>query len=54
MLAAQDGLAGPTAVIGPSPHPVCPLTPIAVPYKVDLHAKRGGGMVAAQVYSKAK
>lgn len=53
-LAGQDGMAGPTAVIGAAPRPMCPIIPMAVPYKVDLHAKKGGGPVAAQLYSKPK
>ena len=53
-LAGQDGMAGPTAVIGAAPKPMCPIIPMAVPYKVDLHAKKGGGAVAAQLYSKPK
>lgn len=53
-LAAQDGMAGPTAVIGASPKPMCPMIPMSVPWKIDLFAKRGGGSVAAQVYSKPK
>lgn len=53
-LAGQDGMAGPTAVIGAAPKPMCPIIPMAVPYKVDLHAKKGGGPVAAQLYSKPK
>lgn len=53
-LAGQDGMAGPTAVIGAAPKPMCPVIPLAVPYKVDLHAKKGGGSVAAQLYSKPK
>ena len=54
VLAGQDGMAGPTAVIGAAPRPMCPLVPLAVPYKSDLYAKKGGGAVAAQVYSKPK
>jgi hypothetical protein len=53
-LAGQDGMAGPTAVIGAAPKPMCPIIPMAVPYKIDLYAKKGGGPVAAQLYSKAK
>lgn len=53
-LAGSDGMAGPTAVIGGSGKPMCPIIPAAVPYKVDLYAKRGGGPVAAQLYSKPK
>ena len=54
LVAGQDGMAGPTAVIGAAPKPMCPLVPIAVPYKIDLYAKKGGGQVAAQLYSKPK
>jgi hypothetical protein len=53
-LAGQDGMAGPAAVIGATPKPMCPLLPMAVPYKIDLFAKAGGGQVAAQLYSKPK
>jgi len=51
--AGTDGMAGPTAVIGGNPK-MCPAIPVAIPYKVDIFAKSGGGQVAAQVYSKAK
>ncbi|MDF2694369.1 MAG: hypothetical protein K0S65_2752 [Labilithrix sp.] len=54
ILAGQDGMAGPTAVVGAAPRPMCPILPVTVPYKIDLHAKKGGGLVAAQLYSKAK
>lgn len=54
LLAAQDGMAGPTAVIGAAPKPMCPIAPIAVPYKIDIYAKKGGGLVGAQVYSRRK
>lgn len=54
VLAGQDGMAGPTAIIGAALKPMCPIIPVAVPYKIDLHAKKGGGQVAAQLYSKAK
>lgn len=53
-LAGQDAMAGPGAVVGGGSKPLCPLVPIAVPYKVDLHAKRGSGPVAAQLFSKRK
>jgi hypothetical protein len=53
-LAGQDGMAGPTAVIGASPKPMCPIVPLSVPYKIDLFAKKGGGPVAAQLYSKPR
>ncbi len=34
--------------------PMCPVIPLSVPYKIDIYAKKGGGPVAAQVYSKPK
>ncbi len=52
--AGQDAMAGPTAVLAPSPQPLCPQIPIAIPYKVDVLARKGGGMVGAQVYSKPR
>lgn len=36
------------------PTPTCPLLPIAVPYKLDVHAKSGAGEVVVQIYSKPK
>lgn len=54
MSAGTDQMTGPTAVIGAAPKPLCPAIPLAVPYKVDIYAKSGGGAVGAQVYSKAK
>lgn len=53
-LVGQDGMIGPTAVLGAPPQPMCPSLPIAIPYKVDLHAKTGFGPIAAQVYSKPR
>lgn len=54
VIVGQDGMDGPAAVIGAAPRLMCPIVPVTVPYKVDLYAKRGGGMVAAQLYSKPK
>lgn len=54
LLAGQDGMTGGTAVIGASPAFICPLVALPVPYKIDLFAKKGGGPIAAQVYSKPK
>jgi hypothetical protein len=54
LLAAQDGMAGSAAVIGASPSFVCPMIALPVPYKVDILAKKGGGPIAAQLYSKKK
>lgn len=53
ILAGQDGMAGPTAVVG-GMQKMCPIIPLSVPYKVDIHAKKGGGPVAAQLFSKPK
>lgn len=53
LLGAHDVSSGPSAVIGASPK-MCPISPIAIPYKIDMHARKGGGPVAAQVFSKSK
>jgi len=53
LLGAHDVLTGATAVIGGAPK-MCPISPITVPYKIDMHARKGGGPVAAQVFSKTK
>lgn len=53
LLGAHDVSTGPSAIIGASPK-MCPISPIAVPYKIDIHAKKGSGPVAAQIFSKAK
>jgi len=53
LLGAHDVLSGPVAVIGATPK-MCPISPIAVPYKIDMHARKGGGSVVAQVFSKPK
>jgi hypothetical protein len=53
LLGAHDVTTGPSAVIGASPK-MCPIAPIAVPYKIDMHARKGGGSVVAQVFSKPK
>lgn len=53
LLGAHDVSTGSVAVIGGAPK-MCPISPIAVPYKVDMHARKGGGAVAAQVFSQPK
>lgn len=53
LLGSHDVSTGPAAVIGGSPK-MCPISPIAVPYKVDMHARKGGGSVVAQVFSRPK
>lgn len=42
------------AVIGKAPNPTCPLTPLPIPYRLDITAIKGAGPVAVQVYSKSK
>lgn len=52
--AGTDGMKDNTAVIGKTPQPTCPISPIPTPYKVDVFAKSGAGVVAVQVYAKNK
>jgi hypothetical protein len=42
------------AVLGRGKTPTCPISPIPMPYKVDVVAKKGAGRVSVQVFSKAK
>lgn len=42
------------AVLGKGAQKTCPLSPIALPYRVDVTAKQGGGRMMVQVFSKAK
>ena len=53
-MAGQDGTASNTAVIGKGSNPTCPLTPFPLQYKLDIHAKNGGGQFGVQVFSKNK
>lgn len=41
-------------VIGKGTAAMCPILPIAVPYKLDVAAIKGGGRVGVQVFSRAK
>ena len=41
-------------VIGAGSKPICPVAPIAIPYKIDIYARKGAGAVGAQVYSRPK
>ena len=54
MSAGQDKTTSNEAVIGASPNPTCPMLPVPVAYKLDIRANKGAGIVAVQVYSKAK
>lgn len=42
------------AVLGKGKGATCPISPLAVPYKVDVTAKKGAGRIAVAVFSKAK
>jgi len=53
-LAGQDLTHNNTPTIGASPNAMCPVIPIAMQYKLDIHARLGSGEVAVAIYSKAK
>jgi len=53
-LAGQDLTHNNTPTIGGSPNAMCPVIPIAVQYKLDIHANKGAGEVAVALYSKNK
>ncbi len=42
------------AVLGKGNAKTCPISPIALPYRVDVTAKQGGGRMMVQVFSKSK
>jgi hypothetical protein len=42
------------AVLGRGAQKTCPVSPIAVPYKVDVSARKGAGRIAVSVFSKSK
>lgn len=42
------------AVLGKGKQATCPVSPIALPYKVDVTAKKGAGRMAVAVFSRAK
>jgi hypothetical protein len=42
------------AVLGKGKGAICPISPIAVPYKVDVTARKGAGRIAVAVFSKSK
>lgn len=43
-----------TPVIGKGTAPLCPILPIAVPYKLDVAATKGAGRMGVQVFSRNK
>jgi hypothetical protein len=53
-LAGQDLTHNNTPTIGASPNQMCPVVPIPVQYKLDVHARLGSGEVAVALYSKSK
>jgi hypothetical protein len=54
LLAAQDNSTSDSPVIGRAPSPICPMLQLAIAYKVDIYAQKGGGNVGVQIYSKNK
>jgi hypothetical protein len=52
LLSGEDTSDDNTPVVGKDPAPMCPLISSPLPYKVDIHAQKGGGKVGAQLYSK--
>jgi len=42
------------AVLGKGKTATCPISPIAIPYRVDVVARKGAGRVGVAVYSRAK
>jgi hypothetical protein len=42
------------AVLGKGKSATCPISPIAIPYRVDVIARKGAGRVGVAVYSRAK
>lgn len=54
MLAGQDASHDSMPVIGSGRSAMCPALPMAVPYKIDMVAKRGAGIAGAQVFSRPK
>ena len=53
-LAGQDLTHNNTPVIGASPSPMCPVIAFPLQYKLDVFAREGSGVVAVQLFSKAK
>ncbi len=45
---------GQPAAIGRVPAPICPISPIAIPYRVDVTATKGGGRVGLMVFAKSR
>ena len=52
MLSGEDTTDDNTPIVGKDPNPMCPLIPVPLAYKVDIHAQKGAGKVGVQLYSK--
>jgi hypothetical protein len=52
LLSGQDLTDDNTPIIGGPPQPMCPVSPTAVTYKLDIVADSGRGDVAVQLFSK--
>jgi hypothetical protein len=52
--AASDTSAIGVAVAGKGAQAICPLTPLPVPYTIQVVARKGSGTVGVQLYSKIK
>jgi hypothetical protein len=53
-LAGQDLTHNNSPTIGASPNQMCPVIPVPMQYKLDVHAQAGSGEVAVALYSKSK
>jgi hypothetical protein len=54
VMAGQDTTDNNAPVVGSTPHPMCPVVPLPLQYKVDIAARSGSGAVGVQIYSKSK
>jgi hypothetical protein len=52
LLSGQDLTDDNKPIVGGPPQPMCPVSPTAVTYKLDIFADSGGGDVAVQLFSK--
>jgi hypothetical protein len=53
-LAGQDMTHNNTPAIGSTPNLMCPVIAFPLQYKLDVFARQGSGVVAVQLFSKAK
>jgi hypothetical protein len=52
MLSGEDTTDDNAPIVGKDPNPMCPIIPVPLAYKVDIHAQKGAGKVGVQLYSK--